>query len=99
MKSAEAAREASRLLGSQAEMARQLNVKPPTVNQWCSGERSVPPKRPLQVEALTNGAVCRSELCPSFPWAQVQGAFSGSRSAACTFRQCEAISDCLVYGL
>lgn len=39
MKSAEAARKASRLLGSQAEMARQLNVKPPTVNQWCSGER------------------------------------------------------------
>jgi DNA-binding transcriptional regulator YdaS (Cro superfamily) len=71
MKSAEAAKEASRLLGSQAEMARQLRVAAPTVNQWCSGERSVPAKRALQIEALTQGAVSRVDLCPSFPWADI----------------------------
>ncbi|UVM65062.1 helix-turn-helix domain-containing protein [Pseudomonas sp. B21-009] len=82
MKSAEAAKEASRLLGSQAEMARRLNVTAPTVNQWCSGERAVPAKRALQIEALTNGAVGRSDLCPSFPWTQVDASSSQTLSAA-----------------
>lgn len=71
MKSAEAAKEAARLLGSQAEMARRLRVTAPTVNQWCSGERSVPAKRALQIEALTEGAVKRSDLCPGFPWQEM----------------------------
>lgn len=82
MKSAEAAKEASRLLGSQAEMARRLSVAAPTVNQWCSGERAVPPKRALQIEALTNGAVHRADLCPSFPWNQIGSSASQSLSAA-----------------
>ncbi|MFK0092918.1 transcriptional regulator [Pseudomonas sp. NPDC090592] len=82
MKSAEAAKEASRLLGSQAEMARRLNVAAPTVNQWCSGERSVPAKRALQIEALTNGAVGRADLCPSFPWTQADHQAGQTRSAA-----------------
>ena len=82
MKSAEAAKEASRLLGSQAEMARRLSVSAPTVNQWCSGERSVPAKRALQIEALTNGAVRRHDLCPSFPWNQVGCNSNKQQSAA-----------------
>lgn len=68
MKSAEAAKEASRLLGNQAEMARLLRVTAPTVNQWCSGKRPVPAKRAVQIEVLTAGAVKRIALCPSFPW-------------------------------
>jgi DNA-binding transcriptional regulator YdaS (Cro superfamily) len=71
MKSAEAAKEASRLLGSQVEMARLLQVTAPTVNQWCSGERPVPAKRAVQIEALTGGVVNRTDLCPSFPWRQI----------------------------
>jgi len=82
MKSAEAAKEASRLLGSQAEMARLLRVTPPTVNQWCSGERAVPAKRALQIEALTEGQIKKADLCPSFPWAQINSAPSQSLSAA-----------------
>lgn len=82
MNSAEAAKEASRLLGSQAEMARRLNVTAPTVNQWCSGERAVPAKRALQIEALTNGAIGRADLCPSFPWPQADHQSSQSLSAA-----------------
>lgn len=82
MKSAEAAKEASRLLGSQAEMARRLKVTAPTVNQWCSGERAVPARRALQIEALTNGAVDRADLCPSFPWTQLDAASNQALSAA-----------------
>ncbi|WP_341522971.1 Cro/CI family transcriptional regulator [Pseudomonas sp. G.S.17] len=82
MTSAEAAKEASRLLGSQAEMARRLRVAAPTVNQWCSGERSVPAKRAIEIEVLTRGAVDRADLCPSFPWAQINFASSQTLSVA-----------------
>ncbi|WP_130931621.1 Cro/CI family transcriptional regulator [Pseudomonas sp. Sample_24] len=82
MKSAEAAKEASRLLGSQAELARLLRVTAPTVNQWCSGERAVPAKRALQIEALTGGQIKRSDLCPSFPWAQISPVICQTLSAA-----------------
>lgn len=82
MKSAEAAKEASRLLGSQAEMARLLRVTAPTVNQWCSGERAVPAKRALQIEVLTEGQIKKVDLCPSFPWGQVSSGSSQALSAA-----------------
>ncbi|MNF75804.1 hypothetical protein D3C84_578860 [compost metagenome] len=82
MKSAEAAKEASRLLGSQAEMARLLRVTAPTVNQWCSGERAVPAKRALQIEALTQGQIKKTDLCPSFPWAQISSVIGQTLSAA-----------------
>lgn len=82
MKSADAAKEASRLLGSQAEMARLLRVTAPTVNQWCSGERAVPAKRALQIETLTEGRIKKSDLCPAFPWAQITSASSTALSAA-----------------
>ena len=82
MKSAEAAKEASRLLGSQAEMARRLCVTAPTVNQWCSGERAVPVRRALQIEALTGGAVNRADLCPTFPWGQIPPPSDQALSAA-----------------
>lgn len=82
MKSADAAKEASRLLGSQAEMARLLQVKAPTVNQWCSGERAVPAKRALQIEVLTEGQIKKADLCPTFPWAQISSASCQNLSAA-----------------
>lgn len=82
MKSADAAKEASRVLGSQAEMARLLRVTAPTVNQWCSGERAVPAKRALQIEALTEGQIKKADLCPTFPWAQIGSASSQTLSAA-----------------
>jgi len=59
---------ASKLVGSQAALAKQLGVKPPTVNQWASGERPVPANRALQIERVTKGAVNRKDLCPEFPW-------------------------------
>jgi len=71
MNASEAVKEASRLVGSQRELAKRIGVMPPTVNQWCMGERPVPPRRAVQIEAATAGAVRRESLCPDFPWAEV----------------------------
>lgn len=68
MTPAEAAVQAAQIVGSQAELARRLSVAPPTVNQWCSGERPVPAARALQIEDMTAGKILKSDLCPSFPW-------------------------------
>ncbi|MBG6292075.1 helix-turn-helix domain-containing protein [Pseudomonas nitroreducens] len=63
-----AACKAAELLGSKAELARRLSVKKPTVSQWCSGIRPIPAARAIEIERLTDNAVDRRELCPSFPW-------------------------------
>lgn len=68
MNPAEAATKAAGILGSKAKMAKLLNVRPPTVNQWCSGIRPIPAARAIQIETLTEGQVKREALCPSFPW-------------------------------
>lgn len=68
MTPAEAVREAAKIIGSQAELARKLQVRTPTVNQWCSGLRPVPAARAAKIEALTQGQIRRCDLCPSFPW-------------------------------
>lgn len=68
MTPAEAIREAAKIVGSQAELARKLRVSTPTVNQWCSGLRPIPAARAAKIEVLTDGKVRRADLCPSFPW-------------------------------
>ena len=65
----EAVIQAAKILGSQAELARLLSVRAPTVSQWCSGERPIPAPRAVEIENLTKGEVSRRDLCPSFPWA------------------------------
>lgn len=69
----EAVSKAAEIIGSQYRLAKKLGVSPPTVNQWVKGAqgRPVPPKRALQIERLTDGAVSRRDLCPSFPWDEV----------------------------
>ena len=71
MTPAQAVREAARILGSQTDLAKSLGVSAPTVSQWCSGDRPIPPPRALQIELLTDGTVKRADLCPSFPWADM----------------------------
>lgn len=68
MTPAEAATKAAAILGSKAKMAKLLDVRPPTVNQWCSGVRPIPAARAIQIEKHTEGQVKREDLCPSFPW-------------------------------
>jgi DNA-binding transcriptional regulator YdaS (Cro superfamily) len=67
----EAVSTAAKMIGSQACLARRLKVSPPTVNQWCSGDRPIPAARAIQIESLTGGVVTRNSLCPSFPWSEL----------------------------
>lgn len=48
---------AAEIVGSRAQLAREIGVKPPTVHQWVNGERPVPAKRCRAIERATNGAV------------------------------------------
>jgi len=48
--------------GGVSALADRLAVKPPTVSQWRSGVRPVPPRLALQIEALTG--VSRHDLRP-----------------------------------
>lgn len=68
MNPSEAVRRAAQILGSKAELARRLKVSTPTVSQWCSGGRPIPPKRAIAIESATDRQVTRQELCPDFPW-------------------------------
>jgi DNA-binding transcriptional regulator YdaS (Cro superfamily) len=70
MTPSEAVSKAAKLVGSPAELARQLAVKPPTVHQWIDKTRPVPAKRAAEIEILTAGAVTRHQLCPDFPWSE-----------------------------
>lgn len=67
----EAIEEVAKIVGSKAEIARLLEVKAPTVSQWCSGDRPIPPKRAIELERLSGGKVSRVMLCPGFPWHQM----------------------------
>ncbi|MBB4863328.1 DNA-binding transcriptional regulator YdaS (Cro superfamily) [Pseudomonas nitritireducens] len=64
----EAIKEAAKIVGSKADLARLLDVRAPTVSQWCSGLRPIPAARAVQIESLSGGRVSRADLCPDFPW-------------------------------
>jgi DNA-binding transcriptional regulator YdaS (Cro superfamily) len=57
--------------GSQAELARLLNVTDMAVSQW--KRRGVPPERCVQIEIALKGAVTRADLRPDL-WPQAQAA-------------------------
>jgi DNA-binding transcriptional regulator YdaS (Cro superfamily) len=64
----DAIRAAAEKVGGQASLARILDVKPPTVNQWVKGERQVPAEQCPAIERATGGAVRCEELRPDVPW-------------------------------
>lgn len=53
---------ACEIAGSQAGLARFLDVTPQTVNQWISGAREIPATQCYPIETLTKGAVTRENL-------------------------------------
>lgn len=62
-------RRAVEFFGSQLALAKALGVTPVTVNQWvrpsgAHGNRPVPPKQCVRIEALTRGQVTRRDLRP-----------------------------------
>lgn len=56
------------LLGGVYPAARALGISAPTVYEWTTGKRNVPPKRCVQIEKLTGGVVTRADLRPNDYW-------------------------------
>jgi len=50
------------VLGGQTALAIAIGVKPPTVNQWITGDRPIPPLRCVQIEKAVNSKITRKEL-------------------------------------
>jgi DNA-binding transcriptional regulator YdaS (Cro superfamily) len=59
---------ACEIVGSQAELARLLQVTPAMVNQLVKGARPVPLEHCLSIETATNGQVTRQEMRPDDFW-------------------------------
>ena len=51
-------------VGSQARLAKAIDVAPAVVHQWRTGIRPVPIQHCVAIERETNGAVTRKELRP-----------------------------------
>jgi len=56
---------AAKKVGGLTELARLINVSPPTVHEWKSGKRPVPVTRCADIIRVTDGAVTRQELRPN----------------------------------
>lgn len=56
---------AAEVLKSQANLARALGVKPPTVNEWIKERRPVPRDFGPAIERLTDGRVTRKDIFPN----------------------------------
>lgn len=50
--------------GSQAKLRKALGVTAPTVSEWFSGDRPIPPLRAFQIEALTDGKIKAATINP-----------------------------------
>jgi len=69
--------EAARVFGSEAALARQLNVSRGALNQWKEEGREVPAKHAPVIEKLT-GVRCEL-LCPSVDWSVLRKASGAKR--------------------
>ena len=58
----EALNKAFKIYGSQAKLARALNIAPMAVSKWKT--KGVPPQRALEIERITSGAITRQDLRP-----------------------------------
>lgn len=56
---------ACEIVGSQAEMARILNISPGMVNQVVQGKRPVPAEHCQAIQAATGGAITCRDLLPN----------------------------------
>nr|MBF0684263.1 helix-turn-helix domain-containing protein [Pseudomonas sp.] len=63
--------EAARIFGSEAALARELNVSRGALNQWKRPGRQVPAEHCPRIEQLT-GVRCEL-LCPSVDWSVLRG--------------------------
>lgn len=59
-----AIRRAIDMFGTQTALAARIGVGQNVISYWLHECKQVPPKRAVQLEAVTNGAVTRKELRP-----------------------------------
>lgn len=64
--------EACLIIGGQSRLARLLNVKSPTVNQWIFLRRKIPAKRCPEIERLVDGRVICEQLRPDINWSYLR---------------------------
>ncbi len=70
-------------LGSQARLARALNVSPAMVHQWLRGIRPIAAEHCPAIERATQGAVRCEDLRPDVDWACLRNsAVATEREAA-----------------
>ncbi|WP_072014102.1 helix-turn-helix domain-containing protein [Pectobacterium odoriferum] len=77
-----AIKEACRVAGGQAALARFLGLSPPTINQWVMGVRPIPASQCPSIEKITEGAVTCEALRPDVDWAYLRGAEPKINSSA-----------------
>jgi DNA-binding transcriptional regulator YdaS (Cro superfamily) len=68
MKTNDAVKKAAATVGGVTKLAAALSVQPPTVSQWITGTRGVPPRQCYAIEKASSGAVTRRDLRPSDWW-------------------------------
>lgn len=67
-------------LGGQTKVARLLRVTQGAVWQWVNGLRPLPPRRAVEIEHLTAGAVRAEQMCDGFEFERDElGAVIGYR--------------------
>lgn len=63
------------IFGSQANFAKELNIKPQNVQMWVYNKRKVPIKHCLLIETLTKKDVTCEELRPDIDWKELSEFF------------------------
>lgn len=53
------------MVGGLTSLARMLGVAPPTVHEWKTLKRQVPPARCVSITRITNGVITLQELRPN----------------------------------
>lgn len=64
MKFRKQVKRAVEIVGSQAELARRIGVKQPSVWKMCNTAQSITPAIALKIEKATGGQVTRRDLLP-----------------------------------
>ncbi len=60
--------EASKMLGSMYNMAKQLGVTYTTVFNWCHGKAVPNPLNCMKIEKVTKGKIKKEDIRPDFDW-------------------------------
>ena len=66
---------AASILGSQAQLAREIGASPAMIHQWMHGIRPISAERCIDIERATGGAVTCEELRPDLAdrWSYLRG--------------------------